>query len=62
MKNTLFSLILLLLVYVFVETFSYAAYRIKFGPYTLYDIQTNKINALKKLEESVVFQPQQALE
>lgn len=62
MKNTLFSLILLLLVYVFLETFSYAAYRIKFGPYTLYDIQTNKINALKKLEESVVFQPQQALE
>lgn len=62
MKNILFSLILITLVYLFVETFSYVAYRVKFGEYKLYDIQNSKLDAVNALEKSTVFQPAQAVD
>jgi len=55
MKKLSFSLILLTFCYLLIEAFSYTAYRIKFGDYSLYNIQHSKLAAIDKLSTGGVF-------
>ncbi len=55
MKTLSFSLIIFTFCYSIIELFSYAAYRIKFGDYSLYEIQTSKHDAIKNLDSGGVY-------
>lgn len=55
MKAISFSLIIFIFCYSIIELFSYIAYRAKFGDYSLYEIQTSKLDTIKKLDNSGVY-------
>lgn len=60
MKNIFFTVVLLLITYLFVEVFGYAAYRAKFGNYHIHALQLSKQESIKSSQDSGVFIPEEA--
>lgn len=60
MKNVFFTTTLLLITYLFIELFGYAAYRIKFGDYQIHALQLSKQKSIRASQDSGVFIPEEA--
>lgn len=60
MKNFIFTTILLLFTYLFIEIIGYAAYRVKFGEYQIHGLQLAKQKSIQESRNSGVFVPEEA--